>query len=170
MEGLFWSANKLAGLIASHEDIKKEKRALIILHRYVKSTLRESGGYGPFQALLIQRPTPDQRYHDPRPWDTKIMQQYLWAGADINERNPSGHTFLHIATMNEHPDLSKIIQIGMGFGAHLDIPTRDRRTVLDIWMSTEYKPELGWDETIYQLTRQPRRLECIAASALTQTW
>jgi ankyrin repeat protein len=170
MEELFWSTLELACIIVSQEGIRKHKDSLKLIHKYVTSNMKEDGGYGPLHALLIDRESKYNRRRRQR--DTKIMREFLMAGADVNERNSSGHTMLHLATLQELDNLEEILDLGTQFGAHLDIKNQYGRSVLTM---LRQKPEpiathhqVGTGLAKYA-AHQPLRLECLAATVASRT-
>jgi hypothetical protein len=173
MEGICWCVLRLASMIATQEDTRTNAATLNILHRYVTSKLRFPEGESPLHALLSHQSEGQEM------WNPRLMKQFLWAGANVNERLQKkylkGYTIFHRAALNGHAELEEILKIGLEFGAHLDITAEDGWTVPDIirWRhqhGTPPAPPTPIPPELQTLINQPRRLECIAASTATRTW
>jgi ankyrin repeat protein len=178
MHNIYRAALTCACSIIIYEGTQHDAESSQLLVEFLHSNMEDREGNGPLLSLV------------PRIWSGFSGFQHGWGkqktlevikhlfqmSPDINRRNNRGQTLLHLAIyrIHEFSYASELIDLAAQHGAHVDIKNCDGDTIEDLivqsgsWNSC--KSQKNYEILASAFKAQPHRLECLAATACTQTW
>jgi ankyrin repeat protein len=178
MDNIYRATLTCACSIIIYEGTQHDAESSQLLVEFLHSNMEDRQGNGPLQSLV------------PRIWsgfsgfqqgwgkqkNLEVIKHLLQMCPDINRRNNRGLTLLHSAIyrIHEFSYALKLIDLAAQHGAHLDIKDCNGDTIEDLivrsgsWNSC--KSQKNHEILASAFKAQPHRLECLAATACTQTW